>query len=89
MAAAAWHGTSLGTTVLARWAVCRLLLRSGGTAWWFVLYGADLSCAIVLMSQSNQLLFESNSRAVMRSCCPVVVSLLFVVVPSLNVVSYF
>jgi hypothetical protein len=89
IAVAGWRGTSSGTTALARRAACRLLLGSGGTAWWFVFYRVELSCATVLTSQSNRLLFESSSRGVVRSCWPVVVLLLFVVVPDLNVVSSF
>ena len=64
--AASWRGTSSRMTVLARWAAHRLLLGSGGAAWWFCV--VELSCATVLVSHSNRLLFESSSRGVIWSC---------------------
>ena len=86
MAAAGWRGTSSGTTALARWAACRLLL-----GWWcgvVVLYGVELSCATVLISYSNRLLFELSLRGVARLFWPVVTSLclLWCLVPLFNII---
>ena len=83
MAAAGRRRTSSGMTALARWAASRLFLG----LWWrgvVVLYGVELSCTTVLMSQSNWLLFESSLE---WSCWLGVV--LVVLVPSLDVVSFF
>ena len=82
--------TLSGTTALARWATCRLLLGlwCRGVASSCFCMESSLSCATVLMSQSNRLLFEWSLRGVVWSCWPVMVSLLFVVVPSLGVVPF-
>jgi hypothetical protein len=51
VAAAGWRGILSRTTALASWDACRLLLGSGGTAWWFVLYGVELCNRINILIQ--------------------------------------
>jgi hypothetical protein len=54
MAAVGWRGTCRGQRRSRGGLPVAFFLGSGGTAWWFVLYGVELSCATVLMLQSNR-----------------------------------
>ena len=55
--------------------VGRLSASSWVVVWSGGLYGVELSCATVLISYSNRLLFELSLRGVVRSFWPVVASL--------------